>query len=165
MHLSYVQTGKLKQKRRCETPRNESESELEASCLIAKLYKHRNSKDEYHHTSNSPLPHPISAKGLYWEKLPKYPVLATGATMCHKGRLPTTLKSFGAFFVTLEWEDSRPLHPHILVNPPPIFRMFIASLYYLWILPVSKYESVLNLTELLLSFWFQRYLVAASSIC
>lgn len=57
-----------------------------------------------------------------------------------------------------------PLCPHILVNPPPIFRIFIDSLYYLWILPVSKYESVLNLTELVLSFWFQRYLVAASSI-
>lgn len=41
MHRLYVHTGNLKQKRACRTATNESEaeSEMEASCLIAKLFK------------------------------------------------------------------------------------------------------------------------------
>lgn len=42
---AYLQIGKLKQKRGCETPKkgSEAESGLEGSCLIAKLFKYHNS--------------------------------------------------------------------------------------------------------------------------
>lgn len=41
IELSYVQTGKLRKKRRCEIPQNDSvaELELEAGCPLAKLFK------------------------------------------------------------------------------------------------------------------------------
>lgn len=52
MHLPYIQTGKLKQNRGCKTPKTESvaEPQVEAICLIAKLFKHCNLKDRHHVT-------------------------------------------------------------------------------------------------------------------
>lgn len=173
VHLHYVQIGKLKQKRGCETSKNESvaESELDTGCLTAKLFEYLNSKDRYHDTNNSPLSTPQLCKGLVLGKVTEIP--STGH-ICNKRKLQRKITSYCPatwwfsffFFFLLTWNGKiqDPLHPHILVNTY-LPQCFIASLFYLWILPVPKQESVLNLTELLLSFWSQRYLVAASSIC
>lgn len=76
---AYIQIGKLKLKRGCKTPKKGSvaESELEGSCLITKLLKCHNSKKQM--SRHWHLPHPIFAKGFYWEKLPECSVLATRA--------------------------------------------------------------------------------------
>lgn len=76
MQLPYVQIGKLRQKTGGEIPENDSvpKSELSASCSFAELFKCHRSKDRQQETNNSPLPHPASTTGLYYEitKIPPY---------------------------------------------------------------------------------------------
>lgn len=79
--VASVQVGKLKQKRRCKIAKKGSvaESELEGSCLIAKLFKYHNSKNRYHDTDifNTPSLQKASdgksfQNAQYWPHVQKY---------------------------------------------------------------------------------------------
>lgn len=80
-------------------------------------FKYQNSKDRYHDTNNSPLPHLISAKGLCWGKLPKHPMLAPHAATTWQRKIASYCQAIWSFFL-LPWNGKiqDPLHLHILVN-------------------------------------------------
>lgn len=117
---AYLQIGKLKQKRGCETPKKRVRGRIRTGRQLSYCQTVQISQFKKQILWPWHLPHPIFANRFYWEKLPKCPVLDTCAKMWCKERLPFTLKPLALFFVTPEWEDARPLASSYLRLIPPI---------------------------------------------
>ena len=106
IHLPYVQTAKLKQKRGCETLKNESvaESELEASSSNIIIQKTDTTTLTTHLFHTPSLQKACTGKS--YRNTPYRP--HTQQRVAKEDYLLLS-SHLVIFFLTLEWEDSRPL--------------------------------------------------------